>query len=131
MKRIVVVAVSALVAIGPIGAAPASASGRDGGKPEVVRSGACSGSSAWKLKLSPDNGRIEVDLEVHEALAHQTWRVRMRHEGELFYRGAHRTDATGSFDVTRRANDGAGRDGFRVRAVNAATGEVCTATGTY
>jgi hypothetical protein len=28
---------------------------------DVIRRGACSGRSDWKLKLSEDNGRIEVE----------------------------------------------------------------------
>ena len=33
---------------------------------DVVRTGACSGASDWKLKLSPDDGRIELEFEVDQ-----------------------------------------------------------------
>jgi hypothetical protein len=131
MKRFLVLAVTGLVAMALLGAAPAAASGGHPSSPDVIKSGSCSGSSAWKLKLAPDNGKIEVDFEVHQAKANQTWRVRMRHNGNLFFHVARRTDASGSFDVTRRVHNRSGKDSFRVKATNASTGEVCRATGTF
>jgi hypothetical protein len=131
MKRIVVVAITGLVAMTLLGAAPALASGGDPSKADVVKSGSCSGSSAWKLKLSPDNGKIEVDFEVHQAQANQTWQVRMRHNGNLFFHAARSTDASGSFDVTRRVVNRSGQDAFLVKATNPSTGEICKASGTF
>lgn len=131
MKRIVAVAIAGLVSMVLLGAAPAAASGNDTRAADVIKTGSCSGASAWKLKLTPDNGKIEVDFEVHQAKANQTWRVRMRHNGNLFFRAARRTDASGSFDVTRRVANRSGTDRFRVRARNASSGEVCTAKGRF
>jgi hypothetical protein len=34
------------------------------GQGDVIRQGPCSGRSDWKLKLSPEGGRIEVEIEV-------------------------------------------------------------------
>ena len=51
------------------GAAPAIAGDRD-----VIREGACSGSSDWKLKLSPEDGGLEVEFEVDSNVIGQTWR---------------------------------------------------------
>ncbi len=131
MKRIVAVAIAGLVGMMLLGSAPAAASGKDARAADVIKTGSCSGSSAWRLKLTPDNAKIEVDFEVHQAKANQTWRVRMRHNGNLFFHAARKTDASGSFDVTRRVANRSGTDTFRVRARNASTGEVCTATGSF
>ena len=62
------------------GAAPAHANGGD-----VIRRGNCSGSSDWKLKLSPEDGRIEVEFEVDSNVAGQTWQVRITKNGNQIF----------------------------------------------
>ena len=60
-------------------AVPAASAG-DG---DVIRRGACSGASDWKLKLSPQDGRIEVEFEVDQNVSGDTWRVRIRHQDQV------------------------------------------------
>jgi hypothetical protein len=106
------------------GALPASAGGTD-----VIRRGSCSAGSDWKLKLSPDDGRIEVEFEVDSNVNGQTWHVRILENGSRIFSGNRVTQApSGSFEVRRLAADTAGSDSFRARAVNAATGETCVGT---
>lgn len=93
---------------------------------DVIRRGACSGASDWKLKLSEENGRIEVDYEVDQNRVGDTWRVRMRHDGDLVFGGKRTTKApSGSFEVRILQRNRSGDDVFRSRAVNLRTGEVC------
>jgi len=93
---------------------------------DVIRRGACSGASDWKLKLSAENGRIEVDYEVDQNRVGDTWRVRIRHDGDLVFAGRRTTKApSGSFEVRILQNNRVGDDIFRGRAVNLRTGEVC------
>jgi hypothetical protein len=93
---------------------------------DVIRRGACSGASDWKLKLSPDNGKIEVEYQVDSNKVGQTWHVKLFHDGNRIFAGTRQTQApSGSFEVRVRANNTAGTDSFRGRATNAATGEVC------
>ena len=122
MHRIVRVALVGAIAGTLVGvAAPAFA--KDG---DVIRTGNCSGSSDWKLKLSPENGRIEVEYEVDSNQVGQTWRVRLFENGNRIFRGTKTTKApSGSFEVRTLANNTAGSDSFRARAVNVASGEVC------
>jgi hypothetical protein len=88
--------------------------------------------SDWKLKLSPENGRIEVEFEVDSNRVGQTWNVSMRHNGVLFFQGARVTQApSGSFTVRRVVNNLAGDDRIVGRAVNARTGEVCRGVATF
>jgi hypothetical protein len=104
-------------------AAPLTTSAKDG---DVIRRGACTVSSDWKLKLSPENGRIEVEFEVDQNRNGQRWFIKMKRNGNVFWRGARTTKApSGSFEVRRLARDGAGREKIVVRAKNARTGEVC------
>ena len=73
---------------------------------EVIRTGSCSASSDWKLKLKPDNGQLEVEFEVDQNVSGDTWRVRMHHDGDLFFSADRRTrGASGSFDISVREPD--------------------------
>jgi hypothetical protein len=93
---------------------------------DVIRRGGCSGSSDWKLKASPENGRIEVEGEVDSNRTGQTWKWRMLHNGTVSARGtATTTGPSGSFDVRRVMVNLAGTDQIGWRATNPATGEVC------
>jgi hypothetical protein len=101
--------------------APASAGDRD-----VERSGSCSGRSDWKLKLSPEDGGIEVEFEVDQNIVGDTWRVVIRQNGDVLKRGRRTTEGpSGSFEFRAVGDNTAGTDRFRARAVNLATGETC------
>jgi hypothetical protein len=104
-------------------AAPLATSAKDG---DVIRQGDCSARSDWKLKLSPENGRIEVEFEVDQNRNGQKWNVVLRRNGNVFWRGARWTQPpSGSFTVRRLTRDGAGTDRIVARARNTSTGEVC------
>ena len=94
-----------LVAVGVVSAAvlvtalPAAA----GGGKEVIRTGNCSGSADWKLKVKLDDGRIDTEFEVDQNVNGQRWRVVLRRDGVRFFRGIRTTHApSGSFTVDRR-----------------------------
>jgi hypothetical protein len=93
---------------------------------DVIRTGACSGRSDWKLKLSEENGRIEVEYEVDQNRVGDVWRVGVRHDGDLVFSGRRMTRApSGSLEVRLVQRNRAGNDMFRGRAVNTRTGETC------
>ena len=118
-RAFVAMAVMAVLLVG--GATQALA--RDG---DVIRRGACSGLSDWKLKLSNEDGRIEVEYEIDQNRVGDAWRVRIRHDGDLVFAGQRTTRApSGSFEVRILQRNRAGDDVFRGRAVNLRTGEVC------
>jgi hypothetical protein len=99
---------------------------------DVVRRGSCSGPSDWKLKLSPENGRIEVQFEVDSNVVGQTWRVRLFHNGTQFFSGLRTTTApSGSFEVRRVVNNLAGDDHLKGRARNLKTDELCVGRATF
>jgi hypothetical protein len=102
-------------------AAPAFA-----GDDDVIRRGSCSGSTDWKLKAGPEDGRIEVEGEVDSNRNGQTWRWRLRHNGSLSARGTATTHGpSGSFEVRRVVVNATGTDHLVFRARNPQTGEVC------
>jgi hypothetical protein len=96
------------------------------GDNDVRRSGNCSRSSDWKLKLSPEDGRLEVEFEVDQNVNGDTWRVVMHHDGNRFFRGRRTTrPPSGSIEVRRVVDNHAGTDRFTARARNLSTDEVC------
>lgn len=128
MKRLAALSAATFVGLGLL-AGPAQANDAD-----VIREGACSAASDWKLKLSPENGRIEVEFEVDQNVVGQTWTVVMHHNGTRIFRGDRVTlAASGSFEVRKVVNNLAGDDTVVARATNAKTGEVCRgrATATF
>jgi hypothetical protein len=126
IKRMLQVALAASMVLTIAGAAPAQA--KDG---DVIRRGSCTGSSDWKLKLSPENGKIEVDFEVDSNKAGQTWAVRILKNGDPIFRGTRTTKApSGSFEVRLVTSNPAGSDTFRARAENVDSGEVCAGSAT-
>jgi len=114
---------TAIVGVLLVGGSALPVLAKDG---DVIRRGACSGPSDWKLKLSAEDGRIEVDYEVDQNRVGDTWRVRIRHNDDLVFAGTRITRApSGSFEVRLLQRNRAGDDLFRARAVNLRTGEVC------
>ncbi len=77
----------------------ASAQAKDG---DIIKRGNCSGSADWKLKASPEDGRIEVEGEVDSNKSGQSWKWRILHNGSLSDKGTKSTaGASGSFEVRR------------------------------
>lgn len=128
MRRTVILALVGLVMLamfGPMG--PAWAKGGD-----VIKTGGCSGTATWKLKLSPDNGKIEVEFQVDSNKAGQTWRVKLFHDGALFFNRLRTTKApSGSFEVRRTTGNGAGGDIIKGRARNISIGQLCVGKATF
>ncbi|MFL6289125.1 MAG: hypothetical protein ACJ73L_12080, partial [Actinomycetes bacterium] len=94
--------------------------------------GNCSGSSDWKLKASPQNGRIEVEGEVDSNVSGQNWKWKMLHNGQVSARGSATTaGASGSFDVRRLMVNVKGDDHIGWRAKNPNSGEVCRGNLTF
>ncbi len=107
-----------------VSGAPALA--KDG---EVIREGNCAGSTDWKVKVKPDDGKLEVEGEVDSNKVGQTWNWRIVHNGTIEATGSAKTVApSGSFSVERRLTNRAGVDTFTFRAVNPASGEICKGT---
>jgi len=99
------------------------------GDDDVVRRGGCSGSTEWKLKASPEDGRIEVEGEIDSSRNGQRWRWRLRHNGSLSAKGTRTTQPpSGSFEVRRVLVDLRGTDRLALRAVDVRSGEVCRGT---
>lgn len=89
--------------------------------------GTCTGRSSAKLKVKPDDGRLETEFEVDQNRNGVRWRVVLRRNGKIVVTTRATTRApSGSFGVERRLANPAGSDTIRARATSP-SGEVCTA----
>jgi hypothetical protein len=119
MLRIATVAMLAASLAGTAGVSHAGVRG-------VERRGTCSGAAHWKLKLKPDDGRIEVEFEVDQNVVGKVWRVRLLHNGSRILAGRRTTHApSGSFTVRVRPVDAAGPDAIAARATSIGSGQIC------
>ena len=118
----VLVAATSLVAVSP---APA----KDG---DVRKKGSCSDSSDWKLKLSEENSKIETEFEVDQNVTGDEWKVVMKKDGDVFFRGTRTTKGrSGSFEVRRVVGDGSGSERIVGHARNLETDETCHGKATW
>ena len=136
MSMIAVAGIIGLLSTAPVATAKAG---------DVIKRGSCSAASDWKLKLSPQDGKIEVEFEVDSNKVGQTWQVRLTQNGTQIFSGSRVTQApsgsftvrkvtqapSGSFTVRKVTSNPAGTDTIRGRAVNAATGETCTGSAQF
>lgn len=112
-------AAATLVATSPVASA--------GTVPTIV-SGRCSMGSHWTMKAKPDNGRMDLELEVDTNRNRQAWTVRITDNRHLVFAGTKVTLApSGSFEVQKLATNRTGVDNFVGVAKNPRTHEVCVA----
>ena len=123
-KLLATLSVGTLMVLALPGVADAS-----GGGDDVRVTGHCSRSSTSKLKIKPDNGRIETEFEVDQNRVGVKWNVSLSDNGVVVARGTATTTApSGSFEFRRLIPNRAGTDRVTARANNPATGETCSAT---
>ena len=90
--------------------------------------GSCTGNATSKLKVKPDNGKLETEFEVDQNRNGVTWKVRVRLNGERVVKTTATTKApSGSFSVERRLDNPAGADDIVAKAISPG-GQVCKAS---
>ena len=98
---------------------------------DVLVRGTCTKSSTSKLKLSREDGRVEVEFEVDHNRKGVTWQIVLERNGTRVFRGARTTrPPSGSFEARRVVSDTPAADRFRARATSP-SGEVCTARASF
>ncbi len=121
-KRLILAIVMAVLIVAPATWA------KDG---DVLVRGACTSSTTSKLKLSEEDGRIEVEFEVDQNRNGVRWTVVLRRPSAVLVRTTRVTRGpSGSFELRRVVADLAGRDRITARATSP-SGEVCRATATF
>src|SRR4051794_31112537 len=107
--------------------APTTALAKHGGDGDASARGSCTKSSSAKLKVKPDDGRLEAEFEVDQNRNGVRWRVTLSRNGKRVAATTATTRApSGSFEVRRRLANGAGSDPITPRATSP-SGEVSPA----
>jgi hypothetical protein len=119
---------AALVGLIAVPAQAPAAPAKDG---DVLVRGTCTGRSTSKLKLSDDDGRMEVEFEVDQNRNGVPWTILLRRDGVRVATAVRVTrPPSGSFELRRVIANGAGTDVVSARAMRR-SGEVCSARGTF
>jgi hypothetical protein len=122
MRQLLLIPVLALAVV------PATAAAKHGGSGAKTVAGSCTKSATSKLKVKPDNGRLETEFEVDQNRNGVRWHVTIRRNGKVAVRTSATTKApSGSFSIERRLGNAAGKDRISARATSP-SGEVCTAS---
>jgi hypothetical protein len=104
---------------------PSAVSASDG---DIRNAGECTGSSSSKIKVKPDDGRIEVEFEVDQNVNGQKWKVKLKNGSDVVFKGVATTKApSGSFSIERKITDRAGADQIKAVARSKSSGEQCSA----
>jgi hypothetical protein len=99
---------------------------------DTLRTGSCSIGADWKLKLSPENRRIEVEYQVDANRRGQRWRVSLFHDGRRVMRTVRTTQGlSGSFTLRDVQANRGGVDHIRARAVRLGDGQVCAGRASF
>jgi hypothetical protein len=127
MNKVTRLGLAAALSLAVIGG-PTAASANDR---DVIRRGGCSGRADWKLKLSPEDGRIEVEFEVDQNVNGRPWRVTLKRDGNQFFQGVRTTGGrSGSFELRRVTSNGRGPDRFVAFARALDGGQTCRGAAT-
>jgi hypothetical protein len=114
-------------AIGAVLLLPTTALAKDG---DVRVAGSCTASTTSKLKLSEEDGGIEVEFEVDQNRNGVRWAVVLQRNGTVVGRRVKVTRGpSGSFEARFVTRNGAGADRFVARATR--SGESCTARASF
>lgn len=109
-----------LATMGLLVAAPVLTAGSAQAKEgRVVQRGDCSQASTWKLKASPENGKLSIEFDVDSNVVGQVWQVTVTANGTTVFSGPATTVApSGSFSVGAVADDQPGSDAIQATATH-------------
>ncbi len=126
MKRLIPAAIASATAL-----LLAPSAGLASGSDDIRNAGKCDGGSTSKIKVKPDDGRIEVEFEVDQNVNGEKWKVKIKDNDEVVFSGSAKTKApSGSFSIEQRIDDQPGSDKVVAVGRNKGDGERCTATAT-
>lgn len=129
MSRLTTVALVAAVAATTAAVAAPGALAKDG---DLRIKGTCSSAATSKLKLSAEDGGIEVEFEVDQNRNGVPWKVTLRRNGTLVTSTTATTRApSGSFTVRRVVANAPGAADRIVAVATSPGGATCRAAGSF
>jgi hypothetical protein len=91
---------------------------------DAERTGTCAGAT-YELNVDRERGGFEVDADLDQAKPGSSWRIAIRHDGQVVTSKVHRADAEGEIDVDAWRTNTSGADAF-VLTVKPVGGTSCT-----
>jgi anti-sigma-K factor RskA len=91
---------------------------------DVERRGTCAGAT-YELNVDRERGGYDVDADLEGAKAFSTWKVAIRHNGNLAVTRTIKADDEGELDLDTFRKNTAGKDTFKV-VVTPAGGSACS-----
>lgn len=129
MSRLTAIALVAAVAAATAAVAAPGAVAKDG---DLRIKGTCSSAATSKLKLSAEDGGIEVEFEVDQNRNGVPWKVTLRRNGALVTSTTAMTRApSGSFTVRRVVANKPGGPDRIVAVATSPGGATCRAAGSF
>lgn len=126
MKKIVLIAIAAVVIVGAVGVGAAVA--LRGDDAEAAR-GDC-GTATYELEAESDDEGLEVTFELQSAGPGETWQVDIEQDGTPLWTGERATDDEGELDVDVLADEDGGDELTAVAEPADGSGEACTVSVT-
>ncbi len=126
MKKILAIAVAAIVVIGALGI---GAWLIWGGEDDVTARGTCGGAT-YEISAEDEDGATEVTFELQSGAPGEVWQVLIEQDGAPLLEGERTTDEDGELDVDAIARGDAGEEftATATRTGDGAAGETCVAT---
>lgn len=93
---------------------------------DTIKRGQCSAGIETKLKVSPENGQIEVEYELEDAVPGSRWRVTITKNGRAILRKTQRASAAGYVEVRQVTRNLAGNETIRATAKRVGAAGACT-----
>jgi hypothetical protein len=101
------------------------------GDGRIVRRGACTGPSDWKLDVRQEDGaRLRVTLEIEGGRSGQAWHIFLSDNGVNIFSGTRTSEGGGHVEVRVRTTDRSGADAIKAAANNVVSGESCAGRAT-
>lgn len=95
---------------------------------DIRAGGQCTGGTTSKIKVKPDDGRLEVEFEVDQNRTGDRWKVKLKDNGDVVFKGSATTRGpSGSFEIERKISNKSGTDSITGTARNTDGGERCAA----
>lgn len=95
---------------------------------DVIKRANCPGSAKSKLKASPENGRIEVEYEIDNAVAGERWKIILKKGNRKIFKGVRTVNGAREIKVRKVTSNGAGTERISAKARNLNTGAQCGIT---
>ena len=76
---------------------------------EVQREGGCAGPADWRLEVENEDGGLQVNLRIRGP-EDRTWDVRIKQDGNRFFRADRSTGGDGEFRIRRQRPNTRGTD---------------------